>query len=153
DLIRWVVLKGLLNSGDEAALQSAIGERRFLAEVDHPSIVKIFNFVEHDGFRYIVMAYVGGVSLRELLESRNPEDPRRGRLPAAVACEYVLRCLPALSYMHEHGLLYCDFKPDNVIAGPLGITLIDLGAVSRMGDEAGHVYGTVGYQAPEIAET
>jgi serine/threonine-protein kinase PknG len=153
DLIRWVVLKGLLDSGDQAALQSAIGERRFLAEVDHPSIVKIFNFVEHEGSRYIVMAYVDGVSLRELLESRNSDDPRRGRLPAAVACEYVLRCLPALSYMHERGLLYCDFKPDNVIAGPLGITLIDLGAVSRMGDEASHVYGTVGYQAPEIAQT
>ncbi len=46
---RWVVLKGLLDSNDESAMTVAITERRFLAEVEHPNIVKIHNFVEHDG--------------------------------------------------------------------------------------------------------
>ena len=60
---RWVVLKGLLDTGDDDAMAAALAERRFLAEVEHPNIVKIHNFVEHDGRTgYIVMEYVGGTS-------------------------------------------------------------------------------------------
>ncbi|MEP6631057.1 MAG: serine/threonine protein kinase, partial [Lapillicoccus sp.] len=56
---RWVVLKGLLNSGDPDALAAAIAEQRFLAQVSHPHIVEIYNFVTHDDAGYIVMEYVG----------------------------------------------------------------------------------------------
>jgi serine/threonine-protein kinase PknG len=59
---RWVVLKGLLNAGDRDATAAALAERRFLAEVEHPNIVKIFNFVQHESSGYIVMEYVGGRS-------------------------------------------------------------------------------------------
>src|SRR4030095_1849019 len=45
---RWVVLKGLLNSTDADALAAAIAERQFLAQVEHPLIVEIYNFVTHD---------------------------------------------------------------------------------------------------------
>ncbi len=75
---RWVVLKGLLQSGDDEATAVALAERRFLAEVEHPNIVKIHNFVEHGGDGYIVMEYVGGTSLREVLQAR----ARRERWPA-----------------------------------------------------------------------
>ena len=44
---RWVVLKGLLDTGDEDAMAAAISERRFLAEIEHSNIVRIYNFVEH----------------------------------------------------------------------------------------------------------
>src|SRR6476660_2339792 len=62
---RPVVLKGLVHSGDAEAQAIAMAERQFLAEVTHPAIVKIFNFVEHDDKHgdpvgYIVMEYVGG---------------------------------------------------------------------------------------------
>ncbi|MCB0944590.1 MAG: serine/threonine protein kinase, partial [Mycobacterium sp.] len=62
---RPVVLKGLVHSGDAEAQAIAMAERQFLAEVGHPSIVKIFNFVEHpdkhgEPIGYIVMEYVGG---------------------------------------------------------------------------------------------
>ena len=67
---RWVVLKGLLNTGDDDAMAAALAERRFLAEVEHPNIVKIFNFVEHEHSGYIVMEYVGGKSLKELRTAR-----------------------------------------------------------------------------------
>ena len=46
---RWVVLKGLLDTGDADAMAAAVAERRFLAEVEHPNIVKIYNFVQHRG--------------------------------------------------------------------------------------------------------
>ncbi len=67
---RWVVLKGLLNSGDPDALAAAIGEQQFLAQVEHPLIVEIYNFVTHDDAGYIVMEYVGGRSLKQLLKQR-----------------------------------------------------------------------------------
>jgi serine/threonine-protein kinase PknG len=44
---RWVVLKGLLDTGDADAMAAAVAERQFLAEVEHPNIVRIYNFVQH----------------------------------------------------------------------------------------------------------
>jgi serine/threonine-protein kinase PknG len=151
---RWVVLKGLLDSNDQDAMAAALAERRFLAEVEHPDIVKIFNFVEHHGSGYIVMEYVGGTSLKDLLSSRreaNGEAP--DPLPVAQAIAYMLEILPALGHLHGEGLLFCDFKPENVIQTRDSLKLIDLGGVYRIDDESSPVYGTVGYQAPEIAET
>ncbi|WP_067699433.1 serine/threonine-protein kinase [Actinoplanes awajinensis] len=149
---RWVVLKGLLNSGDEDALAAALAEQRFLAEVEHPNIVKIYNFVEHDGAGYIVMEYVGGKSLKDMLKSRmqangGAADP----LPLDQALEFVIEIMPAFGYLHERGLIFCDFKPDNVIQSGDQMRLIDLGGVVHVDDQEAALYGTVGYQAPEMA--
>jgi serine/threonine-protein kinase PknG len=150
---RWVVLKGLLNSGDADAMAAAVAERRFLAEVNHPNIVKIYNFVQHPGgdgapVGYIVMEYVGGSSLGQLLDRRLDGDG--GALPVAQAIAYALEVLPALGYLHARGLAYCDFKPDNAIQYERQLKLIDLGAVIQIADQRSAVYGTLGYQAPEI---
>ncbi len=149
---RWVVLKGLLNAGDDDAMAAALAERRFLAEVEHPNIVKIFNFVQHESSGYIVMEYVGGRSLKQILAARreaNGGEP--DPLAPAQAIAYMLEILPALGYLHQLGLLFCDFKIDNVIQTQHSLKLIDLGGVYRMDDPSSAVFGTVGYQAPEIA--
>jgi serine/threonine-protein kinase PknG len=151
---RWVVLKGLINTGDDDAVAAALAERRFLAEVEHPNIVKIHNFVEHDGDGYIVMEYVNGPSLRSVLDDRREKagdhvDP----LPVDLAIAYVLEILPAFGHLHDLGLLFCDFKPDNLIRTSGSVKLIDLGGVYRMDDATSPIYGTAGYQAPEIART
>jgi serine/threonine-protein kinase PknG len=148
---RWVVLKGLLNAGDEYAMAAALAERSFLAEVEHPNIVKIINFVEREASSYIVMEYVGGVSLRTLLAARREAnggiaDP----LPVDQAIAYVLEIMPALTYLHRSGLLFCDLKPANIIQTQHSLKLIDLGGVYRIGDSVSPVYGTPGYQAPEL---
>jgi serine/threonine-protein kinase PknG len=153
---RWVVLKGLLDSGDADAMAAAVAERRFLAQVNHPNIVTIHNFVQHpDGagtpVGYIVMEYVGGLSLKQLLETRRRPDGSIEPLPAAQSIAYAMEMLPALGYLHTQGLAYCDFKPENVIQYDRQLKLIDLGAVIRMDDRLSAVYGTIGYQAPEIA--
>jgi serine/threonine-protein kinase PknG len=154
---RWVVLKGLLNTGDADALAVAIVERQFLAQVEHPLIVEIYNFVSHgsgDGERagYIVMEYVGGVSLKQILKERmRANGGRFDPLPVDQALAYILEILPAFSYLHDLGLVYCDFKPDNLIQVGDAVKLIDLGGVRRLDDNDSAIYGTVGYQAPEVA--
>ncbi|NJP42017.1 serine/threonine-protein kinase [Actinacidiphila epipremni] len=155
---RWVVLKGLLDTGDEDALAAAVSERRFLAEIEHPNIVRIYNFVEHldqrtgtlDG--YIVMAYVGGKSLKEIANERRTPDGRREPLPVTQAIAFAIEALEALGHLHSRNLLYCDFKVDNAIQTEDRLELIDMGAVRRMDDAESAIYGTVGYQAPEVAE-
>ncbi|MET9046412.1 tetratricopeptide repeat protein [Streptomyces sp. NPDC004362] len=155
---RWVVMKGLLDTGDQDAMAAAISERRFLAEIEHANIVRIYNFVEHldqrtgslDG--YIVMEYVGGKSLKEIANERRTPDGRRDPLPVEQACAYGIEALEALGHLHSRNLLYCDFKVDNAIQTENQLKLIDMGAVRRMDDDESAIYGTVGYQAPEVAD-
>ncbi|MGW4241390.1 tetratricopeptide repeat protein [Nocardia sp. NPDC004722] len=149
---RWVVLKGLQNPLDFEAHVVALAERQFLSEVAHPGIVKIYNFVKHasrsgkpDG--YIVMEYVGGHSLKTILDEHRP-----ARIPVAQAIAYIMEVLPALDYLHSLGLAFNDLKPDNIMVTEEEVKLIDLGAVAAM-DSFGSIYGTPGYQASEITET
>jgi len=149
---RWVVLKGLLNTTDADAMAAAVAERQFLAQVEHPNIVRIYNFVQHASGRdgetagYIVMEYVGGKSLKQI---RAEARQQGGAVPLAHALAYAIEILPALGYLHDRGLVYCDFKPDNVIQTEEQLKLIDMGGVRQI-DSDDPIYGTVGYQAPEI---
>jgi serine/threonine-protein kinase PknG len=150
---RYVVLKGLLNTGDRDAYEAAVAERQFLAQLQHPLILEIYNFVNHAGAGYIVMEYVGGRSLKQILKDRLAANGGKyDAFPADQAIAYIVEILPAFSYLHSQGLLYCDFKPDNVVQAGDSLTLIDLGGVRRVDDDQSAIYGTVGYQAPEIAD-
>jgi serine/threonine-protein kinase PknG len=141
-LNRWVVLKGLLNTKDEASAAAAVAERQFLAAVKHGKIVGIYTFVTHGADSYIVMEYVGGRTLKAIRRDRGP-------LPVEEAIAYILGILPAFQYLHDQKLVYCDFKPDNVMLEGEDVKLIDMGAVRRIADPHGDIYGTVGYKAPE----
>jgi len=141
-LSRWVVLKGLLNSRDPAAAAAAVAERQFLAAVKHGKVVGIYTFVARGGESFIVMEYVGGRTLKAIRRERGP-------LPPAEAMAFMVGILPAFAYLHDQGLVYCDFKPDNVMLEGDDVKLIDMGAVRRIGDPSGDIYGTAGYKAPE----
>ena len=93
---RWVVLKGLINSGDADAMAAAAAEALALAEVEHPNIVRIYNFVEHAGSAgvpvgYIVMEYVGGQSLKQIRK-------------AATLPSHRARPSPTSSRSHRHSI-------------------------------------------------
>jgi serine/threonine-protein kinase PknG len=141
-LKRYVVLKGLLNVEDEASAAVAVAERQFLAAVKHPNIVGIYNFVRHGAEGFIVMEYVGGKTLKQIRKERGP-------LPVAESIAYIHRILGAFAYLHGQGLVYCDFKPDNVMLETNDVKLIDMGGVRRIDDPEGDIYGTTGYTAPE----
>ena len=144
-LSRYVVLKGLLNANDEASAAAAVAERQFLAAVKHPNIVGIYNFVQRGNEGFIVMEYVSGKTLKQIRQERGP-------LPVAEGIAYIHRILPAFEYLHRMGLVYCDFKPDNVMLEKDDVKLIDMGGVRRIDDLKGDIYGTVGYSAPEAGE-
>ena len=144
---RHVVLKGMQSEKSEDEAAAAAAEREFLADITHPGIVKIFNFIDDprvDG-GFIVMEFVGGPSLRE---RKNAQETHL--LPIDQAIAYILEVLPALGYLHSRGVVYNDLKPDNIIVTEDQVKLIDLGAVSGIG-AYGFIYGTKGYQAPEVA--
>ena len=141
-LSRYVVLKGLLNTQDESAAALAVAERQFLAAVKHPNIVGIYNFVQFGSEGFIVMEYVGGKTLKQIRQERGP-------LPPAEAIAYIHRILPCFAYLHRLGLVYCDFKPDNMMMERDDVKLLDLGGVRRLDDDKGDIYGTIGYSAPE----
>jgi serine/threonine-protein kinase PknG len=139
------VLKGLLNPKDEASAAAAVAERQFLAAVKHPKIVGIYDFIQRGSEGYIVMEYVGGRSVQSIRKERGP-------LPVEEAISYILGILPAFSYLHQQGMIYCDFKPDNIMLEGDDVKLVDMGGVRKLDDPDGDIFGTKGYMPPELSD-
>ncbi len=150
----WVVLKGLIDPDDPDKRQAAVAELAALADAKHRNIVTVHTVVTHPHPRtgkdvdYIVMEYLNGPSLKQLHQEHRRDDTF---LPVAQVCGFALEVLAALEHLHDRGLLYCDVSADNVIHSTVGVKLIDLGAVRRMDDLDGPVWGKRGYQDPQIA--
>ncbi len=151
-LKRKVVIKALLQSDDPDLVQASIKEREFLAAIKHPNVVQIYDFLQIDTDGYIVMEFVNGKTLFALMEERGqPFAPDE-------AIRYILGILPAFAYMHRLGLVYCDFKPQNIMLedhkdGTKGVKLIDLGTVIKYEKNPPAVYGTQGFYAPEAVKS
>jgi len=154
-----VVLKGLMDPDDPQGRQAATAELEALARAQHRNIVRVYRKIEHplrrqrrDGslhtteIDYIVMDYVPGRTLKELLAAGGP-------MPVGLALRYTIKILDALQHLHGRQLLYCDLAPDQVIHTndePADVRLIDLGAVRRVDSDDVHTYGKLWYQDPEI---
>ncbi|HEX6109451.1 MAG TPA: tetratricopeptide repeat protein, partial [Ktedonobacteraceae bacterium] len=150
-LKRRVVIKALLSDDDPDLVTQSIKEREFLAAVKHANIVSIYDFITVDTHGYIVMEYVGGKTLDQIMDEQGkPFD-------AADAIKYMIGILPAFSYLAKLGLVYCDFKPQNVMLevlkdGTQVVKLIDLGTVIKYVPKPDDVYGTHGFYAPEAVK-
>ena len=99
---RVVVLKGLHSTENPDEAAAAAAEREFLADITHPGIVQIFNFIDDPRVPggFTVMEYVGGPSLRAW---RNAS--KSGVLEPDIAIAYLLEVLPALDYLHSRGVV------------------------------------------------
>jgi serine/threonine-protein kinase PknG len=151
---RYVILKGLLNSRDPEQQQNAVVERGFLAGLQDSHIVQCMNFVTHiepeteETQTYIVMEFIDGQTLKQIKKSYM-KDHNSEPLPLTEAIYYILGILPAFSYLHRKGVIYCDFKMDNAMVQGERLRLIDLGGARKADDTSGAFYLTRGYAAPE----
>jgi len=127
-------------------------EAQALARLSHPHIVSLYDFGETDtGVLYLVMEFVPGQSLQELLEA--------GSLPRNRALTWCVQVCGALQHAHDRGLTHRDIKPGNVLINSIGSAkLIDFGLVksasSALPGSGWHFLsiGTPEYAAPEALE-
>lgn len=148
-LSREVAIKVLHRSlaSDQAFVERFRREARAAATLNHPNIVTVYDWGAVDGIYFMVMEYVHGRSVRELLNAT-------GRLAPAQAAEIVRQALLALEHAHARGIVHRDLKPENILVTPEGLVkLTDLGLARAFADgrttRAGVVSGTVQYLAPE----
>ncbi len=125
-------------------------EARASAALRHNNIIEIYDVDEYQGKPYMVMEYVKGKSLKELLKSRGSFTP-------VEACDIIYQLSDALSHAHEHGIIHRDVKPQNVMIKSDGsIKLGDFGIA--LVNDAPHltqkdiVLGSVHYMSPEVAQ-
>lgn len=162
-LPREVVVKAILLPGSQAALREHM-RARFLREahiqsqLDHPHIVRVLEFFAAEDDYYLVMEYVVGMSLQQLLA-------RQGALPVAEALRIIRQVLSALAYAHDFayvdetgqrraGIVHRDIKPGNLLLdGQAQLKVTDFGIAKLLGSEAltraGFNPGTVEYMSPE----
>jgi eukaryotic-like serine/threonine-protein kinase len=125
-------------------------EAQSAAALNHPHIVAVYDWGEEDGTSYIVMEYVPGQTLRDIIESFAPLAPMEAaRLTAEIA--------DALSFAHAHGVVHRDVKPGNVLVTPRGeVKVTDFGIARADSGEpltkTGAVLGTATYFSPEQAQ-
>jgi eukaryotic-like serine/threonine-protein kinase len=122
-------------------------EERVLARVRHPNIVQVFGTGDSEGRHYLLMEYLAGPSLFDVLESL----PKR-RLHVPDAIRAVMHVGAAVHYLHRCGWLYRDLKPGNVHLREGIPVLLDFDVVWPLGKESrrpGDRLGTAPYMAPE----
>jgi beta-lactam-binding protein with PASTA domain len=148
-LAREVAIKVLHRSlaGDQSFVDRFRREARAAAVLSHPNIVAVYDWGSVDGIYYMVMEYVRGRGVRDLL---NTSD----RLEPAQAAEVVRQTLLALEHAHRQGIVHRDVKPENVLVTTEGtVKVADFGLARAYADgtatQTGTVTGTVQYLAPE----
>jgi len=154
-LDRFVALKILAREKekDPRFAERFTREARALARLNHPNIVTVYDFGETNGLYYLLMEFVDGMSLRQLLESR--------KLPPEEALTIVPPICEALQYAHQLGIVHRDIKPENILLDKQGrVKIADFGIAKLVGadgrvksltGEQG-VVGTPHYMAPEQVE-
>src|SRR5947207_3187182 len=112
-------------TADPARRQRFLQEAQSASALDHPNIVTIYDVPEIDGQYFIVMQYVEGKTLGELLE--------RGPLRTNDVLRYAVQIADALAQAHARGIVHRDLKPDNVMITPEGqVKVLDFGLAKLM---------------------
>jgi serine/threonine protein kinase len=148
---RKVAVKRLYPSlADDDLFQTRfLREARMAASLSHPNLVAVYDVGEEDGLPYIVMEYVDGETLAELMARTGPLEPDG-------AVDLILQVCAGLEHAHAAGLVHRDIKPQNLLVRRDGVVKIADFGIARMHEatrltQAGTVLGTAAYLAPEQA--
>jgi serine/threonine-protein kinase len=151
ELGRRVAVKRLYASlaGDDVFQTRFLREARMAAALSHPNLVAVYDVGEDDGLPYIVMEYVEGETLAEVMARTGPMQPDR-------AVDLLLQICAGLEHAHAAGLVHRDIKPQNLLVRSDGVAKIaDFGIARTLQatqlTQAGTVLGTAAYLAPEQA--
>jgi hypothetical protein len=117
-------------------------EARLLSQLRHRRVVRVLDHFEDESGMYLVMDLVRGVDLGRLLKKRGKPG-----LPVPEAIGYIVEACEALQYVHEQQIIHRDVKPENLILGGSGISLVDFGIAREVRDETS---GTVGIGTPRF---
>ncbi|WP_250279545.1 serine/threonine-protein kinase, partial [Frankia sp. Cppng1_Ct_nod] len=143
DLDRAVAIKVLSTASDGAVLTDFKTEARLLAGLDHPHVIRIYDYVESGNLCLLIMELLSGGTLGQ----------RHRTLSAEAACAAGLAVAEALNCAHTRGILHRDIKPDNVLFTETGqLKVTDFG-IAKIFDTttvtASKIIGTPKYMAPE----
>ncbi|WP_239405454.1 protein kinase [Frankia sp. Cj3] len=142
DLDRNVAIK-VLSPAQENAPGGFKAEARILAAMDHPHVVRVYDYVEADELHLIVMELLGGGTLTR----------RRAGIPPEGACAVGLAVAAALTCAHAQGVLHRDIKPDNILFDTGGLLKVTDFGIAKIFDgsaaTASMLIGTPKYMAPE----
>lgn len=127
-------------------------EAQAVASLSHPNIVSIYDVGEEDGLPYLVMEYVEGSNLKEIIK-------REGRLTPGETVNIGIQVCAALAHAHEKGIIHRDIKPHNILVTPTGrVKVTDFGLARVLSlpgatvTQSGTVMGSVYYFSPEQAQ-
>jgi eukaryotic-like serine/threonine-protein kinase len=141
-------------AADPSSLERFYREARAVAAVDHPNIVHAYDIDKDESLHFIVMEYVEGPSLQEMVRRSGPIGFER-------ACNYISQAAQGLDHACRAGLVHRDIKPGNILVDRTGVVkVLDMGLARFFNDEDDlltrkydeNVLGTADYLAPEQAD-
>jgi serine/threonine protein kinase len=153
---RLVALKILASSSqaDDSLILRFHREARVVAALDHPNIVRAYDVDQDDHLHFLVLEYVDGSSLQDIVAQHGPLSPER-------TVDYLAQAACGLGHAHEAGIVHRDIKPGNILLDRLGVVkILDMGLARLSRDpqdnitaqyDNNFVLGTVDYLAPEQA--
>jgi serine/threonine protein kinase len=151
--LRAIKILPAAKAQDEAALGRFYREARAVAAIDHPNIVHAYDIDQDESLHFLVMEYVDGASLQDMVKKAGPMEVLR-------ACHYIRQAAIGLDHAHRAGLVHRDIKPGNILVSREGtVKILDMGLARFFNDEDDiltrkfdeTVLGTADYLAPEQA--
>jgi serine/threonine-protein kinase len=150
-LNRKVAIKILASNyaNDKSFVARFKSEAEILAKLDHPNIVRVYDWGEYDSSYYICMEYIEGENLKEIIEKRGPLSPK-------ITADYSIQISSALLAAHKNNLIHRDIKPQNILVTPEGKAKVtDFGIAKSLIPDVTrtlNIIGTAHYISPEQAK-